>query len=434
MIERCFTTQYGRTVLNAEEQKLSPFKEEVDSPDSQAKQQRRVQPEGNSGTAEQAPVAANIAASAGISTTALPAARVASGDSTTVDPQPSRPKSSWLTVLIKSPLQILYGTGFLGLLLVGISTFFADQNYYAELLSHFRWQYMCIGLAMLCASPWLANRWFLLLTLILTVPHAIQVLPYSFPPRVNRSATIDSDRDNSPQILADGPAMGAHSTLKLVVFNVFYRSDRYDATIDFIKQHDPDMFILIECSRQWEQAIIDGLGDRYPYNSEQTLPGWRGNQLFSKTPLRAALQVPEYAAVVDAKRLMTVETQWQGQSVYIAAVHPASPDSPEKLELRNEELEVVAHVAANVTAPIVFAGDFNCSSGSPYFTKLIEESGLTDSRYGFGWQGSWPSFAWGMQIPIDHVLLSKHWQVIDRKIGPNLGSDHLPIVIELQLR
>jgi endonuclease/exonuclease/phosphatase (EEP) superfamily protein YafD len=34
-------------------------------------------------------------------------------------------------------------------------------------------------------------------------------------------------------------------------------------------------------------------------------------------------------------------------------------------------------------------------------------------------------------LPIDHVLVTPHWAVVARQVGPQLGSDHLPVLVRL---
>jgi hypothetical protein len=46
---------------------------------------------------------------------------------------------------------------------------------------------------------------------------------------------------------------------------------------------------------------------------------------------------------------------------------------------------------------------------------------------------SWPSLLPFAMIPIDHCLVSGEFTVIDIKIGPDVGSDHLPLIVELGL-
>lgn len=50
---------------------------------------------------------------------------------------------------------------------------------------------------------------------------------------------------------------------------------------------------------------------------------------------------------------------------------------------------------------------------------------------GFGVQTSFPSNLWLLRIPIDHVLVACAIGVDDRRIGPEVGSDHLPVITDL---
>ena len=84
--------------------------------------------------------------------------------------------------------------------------------------------------------------------------------------------------------------------------------------------------------------------------------------------------------------------------------------------------------------PLVLIGDFNCTPWSPAFRKLVSYSGLRDSRRGLGVQPTWPSPFGPFGIPIDHALVSKDLHVIDRSVGPQVGSDHRGIVVGLALK
>ncbi len=37
-------------------------------------------------------------------------------------------------------------------------------------------------------------------------------------------------------------------------------------------------------------------------------------------------------------------------------------------------------------------------------------------------------------MPLDHVLASEEWAVLGCKTGPNVGSDHLPLIVDVELR
>ena len=80
----------------------------------------------------------------------------------------------------------------------------------------------------------------------------------------------------------------------------------------------------------------------------------------------------------------------------------------------------------------MLVGDLNCTSWTPAFAELERISGLRDSRKGFGVQPTWPSNLPGLRIPIDHFLVSPSLAVRNRFVGPAVGSDHFPVVIELE--
>jgi endonuclease/exonuclease/phosphatase (EEP) superfamily protein YafD len=37
-----------------------------------------------------------------------------------------------------------------------------------------------------------------------------------------------------------------------------------------------------------------------------------------------------------------------------------------------------------------------------------------------------------LRVPIDHLVHSEVISVRDRRLGPDLGSDHFPLVVEIQ--
>jgi endonuclease/exonuclease/phosphatase (EEP) superfamily protein YafD len=91
----------------------------------------------------------------------------------------------------------------------------------------------------------------------------------------------------------------------------------------------------------------------------------------------------------------------------------------------------VAALAAKESGPVVVAGDLNMSPWSPFFSRLVKASGLTDSEPGFGFQPTWPTYQPILYLPLDHVLVSRDVIVADRRTAADVGSDHLPVVIDI---
>jgi endonuclease/exonuclease/phosphatase (EEP) superfamily protein YafD len=78
-------------------------------------------------------------------------------------------------------------------------------------------------------------------------------------------------------------------------------------------------------------------------------------------------------------------------------------------------------------------GDLNATPWSRPFHRFVGRSGLCDSRAGFGVQASFPAASALLRIPIDHVLVSCVIGVRNRRIGRDVGSDHLPVIVDLVL-
>ena len=86
------------------------------------------------------------------------------------------------------------------------------------------------------------------------------------------------------------------------------------------------------------------------------------------------------------------------------------------------------------TDPRVVLGDCNATRWTQAFREMLAASGLVDTADGAGWQPTWPvSLPALLRIPIDHVLVEPTLQVRRRWIGPETGSDHLPVYVEFDL-
>jgi len=120
-----------------------------------------------------------------------------------------------------------------------------------------------------------------------------------------------------------------------------------------------------------------------------------------------------------------------GASLGILLVHPLPPVSAAAIVAQREALDAVADRARRMTGPVVIMGDFNATPWSRPFRRVLARSGLCDSRAGFGIAASFPAGSAILRIPIDHVLASCAIGVHDRHIARDVGSDHLPVIIDL---
>jgi endonuclease/exonuclease/phosphatase (EEP) superfamily protein YafD len=220
------------------------------------------------------------------------------------------------------------------------------------------------------------------------------------------------------------PATAAKLTL--VAANVWGAHNKDpERFISFIRDTHPDVFCIEEDTPQWLSKLRNGLPD-YHYSFDEGISG--GSAIFSKIPIE---QIAASPGKHQKRYGVRGEFLFGGQKVLLVASHPPAPDNRTKWNLRNEELARLADDVTLSQIPVLVAGDLNSTPWSGYFQRLMETANLEDSEIGHGVQPSWSTRMPLPLVPIDHCVYTKQMGVITRRIGPNFGSDHLPLVLEL---
>lgn len=220
---------------------------------------------------------------------------------------------------------------------------------------------------------------------------------------------------------ADGIAM------RVMSLNVLTRNLRHDAVVALVRERDPDVVVFQEIDRRWTDGLAE-LTDRYPHRLAEPRSDNFGILMLSRWPLRDGAVV---ALGAGAPPSVMAQVATPGGAVLVIGTHPVPPMSARCARSRNLQLEVVASAARAAQAPVVLLGDLNVSPWSHFFARLERGSGLRDSSRGFGFQPTWPSFL--PTIPLDHCLASPELTVTARRVGPEVGSDHLPLTVDLVL-
>ncbi|HEY5649843.1 MAG TPA: endonuclease/exonuclease/phosphatase family protein, partial [Acidimicrobiia bacterium] len=123
-----------------------------------------------------------------------------------------------------------------------------------------------------------------------------------------------------------------------------------------------------------------------------------------------------------------------GNEVRILGSHPLSPSTEDRARLRDAQLGFARDWSAESGGRRIVAGDLNATPWSSSFRRLVANADLVNSQRGYGLELTFPSDASPLvQVPIDHVLHSDGFRVVDRRLGPALGSDHFPVVVDLAL-
>jgi vancomycin resistance protein VanJ len=86
---------------------------------------------------------------------------------------------------------------------------------------------------------------------------------------------------------------------------------------------------------------------------------------------------------------------------------------------------------ARLGAEIV-AGDFNMPVESRIYRRYWTRCDNAFSRVGRGF--GYTRVLYRFSIRIDHLLICSGWTAVGAQVGPDLASDHLPVIVDLRRR
>lgn len=227
-------------------------------------------------------------------------------------------------------------------------------------------------------------------------------------------------------------AVVATERLTIMQFNVNIEHRHPDRVVEWVLAQDPDVVVLIEVTAKWSKPLT-ALGARYPNVMIGMPPGGSGVAVFAKGPKR----IMRLEALGDAwcPAVVLRIPQTTGPSpLALIATHLRSPITPGDAVARNRQLAaLVRRIAAEPALHKIVVGDLNITRWSPLYAQLTDVAGVRDGQEGFGFGASWPSlFGRWLGIPIDQTLVSAGIRVVHRAVGPNLGSDHLPVTTTVE--
>jgi endonuclease/exonuclease/phosphatase (EEP) superfamily protein YafD len=291
---------------------------------------------------------------------------------------------------------------------VGTMTgFFGGLWWPLELTSHFRVQ--CFLFLAVGAVIYLIGKKYraTIVAGIFAIPNLVVIMPIYF--------------GSWPAVSEDAPRFRA------VLMNVSIDNDQYDRVGRFIRSVEPTFVIIEEVNAAWLEKLPELLSD-FPHSISRPRPDEFGMALFSKVPF-------EHAEIIRVGRLdfpgMKASMVIGGRALTVIGIHPPPPIQQEYVEERRRQMQDLAGIVRSLKGPVMVLGDLNTTSWSPIFRELLTNTGLRDSRQGFGIQASWPTHLPHLLIPVDHCLVSRSLAVRNRQIGPRIGSDHFPIIVDV---
>jgi endonuclease/exonuclease/phosphatase (EEP) superfamily protein YafD len=293
---------------------------------------------------------------------------------------------------------------------------------------------------------WLATillfgpRWMALLPLVVLIPASALGPRRVLPPLAVGLA------------LAVGPVMGfclpwrswlgagseSHMRIRILSCNVHYANLHPDALFDLIAAERPQIVAL----QEW--------GPHHDAPATRLGAGWhvhRGEStcLISRFPILEveALNRDQLGGKGDAVRYVL---QGPAGPLSFLNLHPISPreglqamvDNPLRaardveanLEVRRRESEASSRWAASTQGPVLVAGDLNLPCDSAIYRRYWSEYADGFSIAGLGFGHTWFSRWHGVRI--DHILGGPGLSFRRCWVGPEVGSDHRPLIADIE--
>ena len=233
-----------------------------------------------------------------------------------------------------------------------------------------------------------------------------------------------------PWYLGKRPLIGGQR-IKLLLANVNHRNPDYARLLVAVQKYSPDLVIAQETTAAWCVAL-QPLRASHPFHEVLPRAAGSGMALYSRYAFeRVPIAFPEG----DTRPSLLVKLSLAEAPVWLLSLHPRAPIQRGHFELRNDLLTAAAHELAQRQGAKICTGDFNITPWSAYYQRFVAQTQLNDVRKGFGLLSSWPYIGLGswLMIPLDHCLVSDDIRVVSVTTGETIGSDHLPLLVELEV-
>lgn len=245
--------------------------------------------------------------------------------------------------------------------------------------------------------------------------------------------------------------------LTIVTFNVWGDNSQLDRVISWLSETNADVILLQEIPPAWAGIDIPQLANQYPYQVSQALEfrPW-GDAILSRHPI---VTHGRYPVEGDFAASELIEITWQGRTIAVYNAHLSIPQrvfprfslpvSPPFLnmflrydeQVSNSQVDRLLEIVSTENAPFVIGGDFNLSENAVKYRQLASHLNDSFREAGWGLGATWPNAHTAglpsfipLLLRIDYIWHSEHFRSLDSFVGPELGSDHFPLVSVLELQ
>ncbi|WJS04298.1 endonuclease/exonuclease/phosphatase family protein [Roseibium aggregatum] len=350
--------------------------------------------------------------------------------------------------LIHSVLSLIGWCGSLGAIAVsvlGLLAFLAPDVWLADNMSFFLRQFLAAGLAGCLggAAGFLVRH---RLRLMYRLTWFVAVIAFLSLAGFTGARTLANTKPLGPAAPGDRP-------LKIVSINLEHLFLGDKVLQAFLEKEQPDVVVFQEVlwwlqERRWQRlGLLAGGAGKNGFPEYLKVGDLGGLAVYSRFPLTSeetrviSGDVPPGANVYyDGDReLLSLSVDTGSAPLHLLVIHPDSPRSKIRWENKRRYFDEADHVIDTLKADngsnILAIGDWNSSPWSARFQQTLTRNGLK-TAYPDGWPQTTRFFFdyslhWILGAPVDQFAVSRDIQIVNVSLGPDIGSDHLPLIVEI---
>ncbi len=225
-------------------------------------------------------------------------------------------------------------------------------------------------------------------------------------------------------IFAEGRKISSDNVLRTFYANINSQNTTKEVLVSYLQARQPDIVFLVEVNNSWAQELTK-LKPHYPFSEIILQENNFGLGVLSKTPLEVENIFVDRENMIPA---LFLKTQSPLGSLNLVLLHPFPPLGKYASLVRNQYLVTLSHRIKDIYSPTLVCGDFNTTPWSFIFKEFLQNSELelNNGKTPI----TWPTTRFFPGIPIDHCLV-KGLGITRYETGPDIGSDHWPLVVDL---
>ena len=289
----------------------------------------------------------------------------------------------------------------------------AESNHWVmELFAHFRLQYLVAAVVALLISLLTGQRAALVASLAAVAINGWFVGNYVLNIGVQAAAAP-----------TEHP-----SALRILHANVQYHSQPIGRLLQRARAEQADILLIQELNNHG--ASVLSTAQDYPYRSLFPQEHPYGIGIVSRTPV-------EVTAEQDSSGLytfLTARIPWGDTKLNLVYLHPPPPLSAQSTQIRDDLLQRIAARVRHSTKVLV-VGDINNTPWTRSFARFVATSRMRPlrNRLPMGTWPQWLGFEGGFltRLQIDHVFTRNARDIQEFRVLPDIGSEHMPVLVRL---